>query len=88
MGGLSDIAESTPRVPDEELVFDARGITKIYHMGEVDVHALRGVDLDLREGEFVVLLGPVGQRQVDAPQHPRRPRRADARATSSTAAAT
>jgi len=41
-------------------VFEARGITKVYHMGEVDVHALRGVDLDLYEGEFVVLLGPSG----------------------------
>jgi putative ABC transport system ATP-binding protein len=41
-------------------VFEARGITKIYCMGEVEVHALRGVDLDLYEGEFVVLLGPSG----------------------------
>jgi putative ABC transport system ATP-binding protein len=41
-------------------VFRAVGITKIYHMGEVEVHALRGVNLDLRESEFVVLLGPSG----------------------------
>jgi putative ABC transport system ATP-binding protein len=41
-------------------VFVARGITKVYHMGEIDVHALRGVDLDLFQHEFVVLLGPSG----------------------------
>jgi putative ABC transport system ATP-binding protein len=38
----------------------ARGLTKIYHTGEMEVHALRGVDLDLYEGELVVLLGPSG----------------------------
>ncbi|WP_238476633.1 ABC transporter ATP-binding protein [Bythopirellula goksoeyrii] len=51
---------STSIPPQLETVFSARGITKVYHMGEVDVHALRGVDLDLYSGEFVVLLGPSG----------------------------
>ena len=43
-----------------ETVFVARNITKTYRVGEVDVHALRGVDVDLYLGEFVVLLGPSG----------------------------
>jgi putative ABC transport system ATP-binding protein len=41
-------------------VFAARGITKVYDMGEVQVRALREVDLDLYEGELTVLLGPSG----------------------------
>ena len=45
---------------DVETVFDARGVTKVYDMGEVQVHALRGIDLELIESEFVVLLGPSG----------------------------
>jgi putative ABC transport system ATP-binding protein len=43
-----------------EVVFEARGLSKVYHTGDVDVHALRGVDLELFSGEFVVLLGPSG----------------------------
>ena len=43
-----------------EAVFRARGLTKIYRIGEVQVEALRSVDIDLFEGELVVLLGPSG----------------------------
>jgi putative ABC transport system ATP-binding protein len=49
-------SETSPQTP----VFHARGLCKTYLMGEVAVHALRDVDLDIFEREFVVLLGPSG----------------------------
>jgi putative ABC transport system ATP-binding protein len=41
-------------------VFHVHDVSKVYHMGDVDVHALRSVSLDLYEGELVVLLGASG----------------------------
>lgn len=61
-----DSPTATQAVPSEsshggrEAVFRATDITKVYHMGEVEVHALRGVELTLLESEFLVLLGPSG----------------------------
>jgi putative ABC transport system ATP-binding protein len=49
--------------PDENArraVIDIRGITKVYKMGEVEVHALSGVDLTIYEGEFLSIMGPSG----------------------------
>ncbi|MBN1298235.1 MAG: ABC transporter ATP-binding protein [Actinobacteria bacterium] len=41
-------------------MIDITGVSKIYKLGKVQVVALRGVDLKIREGEFVAIMGPSG----------------------------
>lgn len=57
---MLNTSTSPTRSAEPALVLEARALVKTYQMGEVVVHALRGVDLALRESEFVVLLGPSG----------------------------
>jgi putative ABC transport system ATP-binding protein len=59
--GLSGGLESGPAsMGSSGLVLEARSVTRTYRSGEVEVDALRGVDLDLAEGELICLLGPSG----------------------------
>jgi putative ABC transport system ATP-binding protein len=44
----------------QDIAFEVRGLTKTYRTGAGEVQALRGVDLDIRKGELLVLLGPSG----------------------------
>ena len=46
--------------PDDAVVVEARNLHRVYRMGKVEVPALRGVDLQVRRGEFVVILGVSG----------------------------
>ncbi len=57
MGAGDAVTESLPAAP---VTLSGRGLTKVYRTGSVEVHALRGADLDLYQGELVVMLGVSG----------------------------
>ncbi len=44
----------------DDWVIDASGLTKVYRMGEMEVHALRGANVKIRRGEVVSIMGPSG----------------------------
>jgi putative ABC transport system ATP-binding protein len=57
---LVDVDALLPGLPAAEHTFTVRELTKVYPLGELEVHALRSIDLDVRRGELLVLLGASG----------------------------
>ncbi len=57
---IRTLAFAPPRENSAQAVFKLTDVSKVYTMGEVQVHALKNVSLDLYEGEFIVLLGASG----------------------------
>jgi putative ABC transport system ATP-binding protein len=51
---------SAPLPPDKKAIISCRSLSKVYRMGDQEVHALRSVSLDINEGEFVAIMGPSG----------------------------
>ena len=64
-------------VPQHAILCD--NLVKIYKTAELEVVALQGLDLVVEPGELIAVVGRLGERQVDAPEHPRRRRHADRR---------
>ncbi len=44
----------------EKVIIKTENITKVYKIGEIEVHALRGIDLEVNDGEFIAIMGPSG----------------------------
>ena len=57
---LAPDSQKTSSPPANGAILRAEGLTKVYRTGDVEVHALRGVDLALAQRELIVLLGPSG----------------------------
>jgi len=56
----TESSPTTASSPNAKSVVSVRDITKVYTMGDMEVHALRGINLDIRQGEMIAVMGPSG----------------------------
>jgi putative ABC transport system ATP-binding protein len=56
----SSDSSSSPNAFERDIVVRALDVRKVYRMGDVETHALRGVDLDIFRGEYMAIMGPSG----------------------------
>ena len=64
---------------EQKPIIDLRNVTKVYRVGSVDVHALRGIDLKIMPGEFCCIIGRSGSGKSHPSEHAGRPRACDRR---------
>ena len=62
----SDAPGTAPRVAAGRPLIRLRGVTKVYGSGAAELHALKGIDLDITAGEFVAIMGPSGSGKSTA----------------------
>jgi len=55
-----DLPTKSKTASNDRVIIEVQNVTKVYRLGEVEVHALRGVSLQVREGELLAIMGPSG----------------------------